>query len=52
MLHTKIQPQSILSTGEEDFKAFLSNMDMAVILFSGAEPFEQIVNIPWTEGPM
>ena len=25
---------------------------MATILFSGAEPFEQIVNITSTEGPM
>ena len=27
-------------------------MSMAAILFNGAEPFEQIVNIPSTEGPM
>ena len=27
-------------------------MRMAVILFSDAEPFEQSVNIPSTEGPM
>ena len=27
-------------------------MDMEVILFSGAEPFEQIVNTLLTEGPM
>ena len=27
-------------------------MGMAAILFNGAEPFEQIVNIPSTEGPM
>ena len=27
-------------------------MGMAVILFNGAQPFEQIVNIPSTEGPM
>ena len=27
-------------------------MDMAAILFNGVEPFEQIVNIPSTEGPM
>ena len=27
-------------------------MDMAAILFSGAEPFDQIVNILSTEGPM
>ena len=27
-------------------------MGMVVISFNGAEPFEQIVNIPSTEGPM
>ena len=27
-------------------------MGMAAILLAGAEPFEQIVNIPSTEGPM
>ena len=27
-------------------------MDMEAILFYGAEPFEQIVNTPSTEGPM
>ena len=27
-------------------------MDMAVILFKGAEPFEQTDNTPLTEGPM
>ena len=27
-------------------------MGMAAIVFNGAEPFEQIVNIPSTEGPM
>ena len=27
-------------------------MDMAAILFNGTEPFEQIVNMPLTEGPM
>ena len=27
-------------------------MGMAAILFIGAEPFEQIVNIPSIEGPM
>ena len=46
MLYTKIQP---LST-EEDF--FLTYMGMAAILFNDAEPFEQSVNVPSTEGPM
>ena len=27
-------------------------MGMAAILFNDAEPFEQIDNMPWTEGPM
>ena len=27
-------------------------MGMTVILFNDEEPFEQSVNIPWTEGPM
>ena len=27
-------------------------MGMTAILFNGAEPLEQIVNIPSTEGPM
>ena len=27
-------------------------MGMAATLFNGAEPFEHIVNIPSTEGPM
>ena len=40
MLYTKIKPRSFLSTGEEDFKAFSPYMDMAAILFSGAESFE------------
>ena len=52
MLHTKIQPQSFLRTGEEDFQVFLPYMGMAAILFNGVEPFEQSVNIPSTEGPM
>ena len=40
MLYTKIQPQSFLSTREEDFQVFLPNMGMAAILFSDAELFE------------
>ena len=51
MLYTKIQPQSFLSTREEDSKVFLPYMNMAAVLFNGAEPFEQIVNIPSTEDP-
>ena len=51
MLYTKIQPQSFLSPGEEDF-LFLPYMGMAAILFNGAKPFEEIVSIPSTEGSM
>ena len=31
---------------------FLPYMGMAAILINGAKPFEQIVNIPSTEGPV
>ena len=31
---------------------FLPYMVMAAIVFNGAEPFEQIVNIPLSDGPM
>ena len=51
MLYAKNKPQSFLSTGEEDFEVFLPYMGMAAILFNGAEPSEQIFNIPSTEGP-
>ena len=37
MLYTKIQPQSLLSSGEE---LFLPYMDITPILFDGAEPFD------------
>ena len=47
-----IQPQSFLSSGEEDFQVFLPYMSMAANLFNGVEPFEQILNIPSTEGPI
>ena len=52
MLYTKIQPQSFLGSGEEDFIEFLLYMDMEVIWLNGAEPFEQIGNTLLTEGPM
>ena len=51
MLYAKIQPQSFLGSGKEDFKVFLPSMGMAAILFNGAEPFKQIVNTLSTEGP-
>ena len=44
MLYTKIQPQSFLGSGEEDFEVFLPYLDTVAILFNGAEPFEQISN--------
>ena len=52
ILYIKIQAQSFLSSWEEDFKSVLPYMGMAVILFNGAKPFEQIVNIFLTEGPI
>ena len=52
MLYTKIQPQSFLGSGEEDFQEFLPYMDIAAILFNCVEPFEQIGNILSTEGPL
>ena len=49
MLFTKIQSQSFLSTGEENFEVFFTYMGMSSILFNGAEPYEQVVNIPSTD---
>ena len=49
MLYTKIQPQSFLGSGEEEFQEFLPYMDMAAILFNGTKPFEQIGNTLLTE---
>ena len=51
MLYTKIQTQSFLDSGEEDFQEFLPYMDMAAILFKRAEPFEQNGSTLSTEGP-
>ena len=50
VLYTKIQSRSFLGYGEDDFQEFLSYMDMAAILFSSAEPFEQIGNTLSIEG--
>ena len=48
-----IQPQSFLSSEEEDFLSVSTIcMDMAAILFNFAEPFEQIGNTLLTESPM
>ena len=49
MLYTKIQAQSLLSSGE-DFQEFLPYMGMAAILINGPWPFEQIFNSSLTEG--
>ena len=37
---------------KKTFKHFLPYVGMAIILFKGVEPFEQIVNNPSIEGPM
>ena len=54
MLSTKIQPQSFLGSGGEDFLAFffLPYMGIVAILFNDADLFEQTDNIPSTEGHM
>ena len=52
MLYTKIQPQSFLGSGEENFLVFLPCMGIAAIVFDGAGPFEQTGNTLLTEGPM
>ena len=43
MLYTKIQFQSVLSSGEG--LCFSPYMGMAAILLNGVEPYKQIVNI-------
>ena len=52
ILYLKIQPQSSLSSGEEIFKCLLPYMGMGASLFSDVKPFEEIVNITSTEGPI
>ena len=44
----KIQPQSFLGSGEEDVLL----LNMAAILFNGAELFVQIFNMLLIKGPM
>ena len=52
MLYTKIQPHNFLGSGEKHVVVFfLPYMGMWTILYNGWT-FEQIVNIPSTEGPM
>ena len=49
----QIQPKSFLGYRDEDFwMSFLTIYVMAVIVFSGVESFEQIVNMPLTEDLM
>ena len=52
MLYTKIQPQSFLVLKNKISKGLLLYMGMVVILFNGVEPFEPIVNILSTGGPI
>ena len=46
MLYTEIQPQHFLVLEKKIFIFFLPYMGMGAILFSGAEPFDQIVKAP------
>ena len=39
MIYAMIQPQGILSSGEEDFERLLPYMGMAAILNNGRQPF-------------
>ena len=52
MLITKMQLQSFLVLEKKILSFFLAYLGMAVILFSGTEPFKQIVNTVLTESPM
>ena len=40
VLYIKIQPQSFLDSGEENFKPILLYMGMAAIFFNGLETFD------------
>ena len=52
MLYTKIQPQSFLCSGEKDFKAFLPNMDMAVIFFQWRVTIQTNCQYPFDRRPI
>ena len=52
MLYTKIQLQSFLDSGEDEYSLLLCVLFYEAILFSDAELFEQIDNTLSTEGPM
>ena len=49
MLHTKIQPQSLLGSWEENLSV-LPYMDTVAILDNGPWPFVQIFNLPLKDG--
>ena len=51
MLYTKIQLQSILDSGEDEYSLLLCVLFYEAILFSDVELFEQIDNTLSTEGP-
>ena len=44
-VYTKIQPQSIIGSGEEDNLSVFTILSMAAILFNSAKPCEQIVSV-------
>ena len=53
MQYTKIQPESFLGSGEDDFKKILSAfMGMEAVLFCWVEPFEQVINTLSKDGSM
>ena len=55
ILYKKIELHSFLGYGEDIqmFQMFFSPyMGMVAISFNGVEPFEQVIIIPSTEGPM
>ena len=47
MIYTKIQPQSFLGSGEEDFQEFLPYMDMAAILFNCGDHLNKLAIPFW-----
>ena len=49
---TRFSLEALLVLEKKIFKCFSPYMGMAAILFKNAELFEQIDNMPLTEGPM
>ena len=47
MLYTKIQPQSFLSSGEDDFKSFLPYIYTAKHIFQWREIIRTICQFNW-----